>query len=82
MCGYYYTAKQWVQTCKTVDQPCSDTSPVVSVLFFQHLNYTIVIVEQSGNDPFNRAQLLNIGVNEILKSEIRNFPEISRLEGD
>jgi hypothetical protein len=38
----------------------------------QKLNYSIWIVEQSGNDPFNRAQLLNIAVAEVMKAELLN----------
>jgi hypothetical protein len=38
----------------------------------QKLNYSIWIVEQSGNDPFNRAQLLNIAVAEVMKAQLLN----------
>ncbi|XP_066249908.1 beta-1,4-N-acetylgalactosaminyltransferase bre-4 [Euwallacea similis] len=37
----------------------------------QHLDYTIFVVEQEGDGPFNRAMLMNIGFKEAL--EMRNF---------
>lgn len=37
----------------------------------QQLDYTIFLVEQDGNGPFNRATLMNVGYNEALK--IRPF---------
>ncbi|XP_044253654.1 beta-1,4-galactosyltransferase 4 isoform X2 [Tribolium madens] len=37
----------------------------------QQLDYTIYIVEQDGDGPFNRAMLMNIGFKEALK--IRNY---------
>jgi hypothetical protein len=37
----------------------------------QQLDYTIFIVEQDGDGPFNRAMLMNVGFKEALKS--RNF---------
>ena len=33
----------------------------------QNLSYTIIVVEQAGNDPFNRAKLFNVGVLESKK---------------
>jgi len=33
----------------------------------QNLDYRIFVIEQTGNDPFNRAILLNIGYKEALK---------------
>ena len=49
---------------------------------FQRLNFSIWIIEQTGSDPFNRAQLLNIGVNEILKSEVKKNRKLFPDEGD
>lgn len=37
----------------------------------QQLNYTIFVVEQDGDGPFNRAMLMNIGYVEALK--LRNY---------
>lgn len=46
------------------------------LLFIQHMHpflkkqqieYTIFIVEQNGNEPFNRAMLMNVGFKEALK---------------
>ncbi|XP_050311250.1 beta-1,4-N-acetylgalactosaminyltransferase bre-4 [Anthonomus grandis grandis] len=34
----------------------------------QQLDYTIFVVEQEGNGPFNRAMLMNVGYSEALKS--------------
>ncbi|XP_071749428.1 beta-1,4-N-acetylgalactosaminyltransferase bre-4 [Lepeophtheirus salmonis] len=38
------------------------------LLLKQQLDYAIFIVEQSGNGPFNRAMLFNVGAAEALKS--------------
>ena len=38
-----------------------------SLLPRQQLDYGIYVIEQNGNDPFNRAMLFNVGVAEALK---------------
>jgi hypothetical protein len=38
---------------------------------FQNISYSIFIIEQLGNDPFNRGKLLNIGTIEVIKEELR-----------
>jgi len=36
-------------------------------LFLKNLNFRIILVEQNGKDPFNRAKLMNIGALEALR---------------
>lgn len=55
--------------------PCRDRSDHLRTLLFnlhsllprQQLDYGIYVVEQHGDDPFNRAMLFNVGAAEALK---------------
>ena len=46
---------------------------------FQKLNYSLIFVEQIGNDPFNKGSLLNIGFIEAVKMELKRKNEYSEL---
>ena len=55
------------------------------ILYRQSLFYQIFVVEQSGDDPFNRAGLFNIGFKEALKTADFNcfvFSDVDLLPED
>ena len=55
------------------------------VLYRQSLFYQIFVIEQSGDDPFNRAGLFNIGFKEALKTADFNcfvFSDVDLLPED